>query len=66
MRSRDAEICEPLLTTADAAGTDWPDRARAACAYFCQRIGAERDNEELRLLATSSDRPGSQDRGGQR
>ena len=39
-----------MLAIADAAGGDWPDRAREACRFFCTRIGAERENDELRLL----------------
>lgn len=47
---REAEIWEPLLAVADAAGGDWPARSREACLFFCSRIGAERENDELRLL----------------
>ena len=31
---RPAEVWEALLAVADAAGGDWPTRARAACSYF--------------------------------
>lgn len=31
---RPAECWEALLAVADAAGGDWPERARAACRYF--------------------------------
>jgi len=31
---RSAEIWEPLLAIADAAGDHWPDTARAACRHF--------------------------------
>ena len=31
LEDRAAEIWEPLLAVADAAGGDWPERARAAC-----------------------------------
>lgn len=31
---RSAEIWEPLLAIADAAGDHWPDTARAACTHF--------------------------------
>ncbi len=34
VRDRRAEVWEPLLAVADAAGGDWPTRARAACRHF--------------------------------
>ncbi|PIJ36961.1 hypothetical protein BMW24_004515 [Mycobacterium heckeshornense] len=34
VRDRRAEVWEPLLSVADVAGADWPERARAACSYF--------------------------------
>ncbi|MGW0245073.1 DUF3631 domain-containing protein [Nocardia goodfellowii] len=34
VRDRAAEIWEPLLTIADAAGTTWGQRAREACEHF--------------------------------
>lgn len=34
VRDRAAELWRPLIAIADAAGGDWPKRARAACAYF--------------------------------
>ena len=37
---RAADIWEPLIVIADAAGTDWPDRARAAAIHFT-RTNAE-------------------------
>jgi hypothetical protein len=49
---RAADIWEPLLTIADAAGGNWPRRAREACVEL---IGAARKTEQprmaLRLLA---------------
>lgn len=49
---RSAEIWEPLLAIADAAGDHWPDTARAACTYFVLE-SASRDSASLgvRLLA---------------
>ncbi len=38
---RAADIWEPLLAVADAAGGDWPDRARAAAIYL---TGAAKDD----------------------
>ncbi len=34
VQDRAADICEPLIAIAEAAGTDWPVRARAAAVYF--------------------------------
>lgn len=34
VRDRRAEVWEALLAVADAAGGDWPERARDACEYF--------------------------------
>ena len=34
VEDRAAEVWEALLAVADAAGGDWPARARAACRYF--------------------------------
>lgn len=34
VHDRDADIWEPLVMVADAAGGDWPQRARAACLAF--------------------------------
>lgn len=39
---RPADVWEPLLAVADAAGGDWPDRARAACVELC-RVAASRE-----------------------
>lgn len=38
---RPADVWEPLLTIADAAGGQWPDRARAACVALVKQ-GADR------------------------
>ena len=40
---RPADVWEPLLAVADAAGGDWPARARAACLEL---ISAGHDNDE--------------------
>jgi hypothetical protein len=48
---RDADVWEPLLALADAAGGDWPRRAREACTDF---VAARREHEPslgVRLLA---------------
>jgi hypothetical protein len=43
---RPADVWEPLLAVADAAGGDWPDRARVACAEL---VGAAQDDDEASL-----------------
>ena len=43
---RPADMWEPLLAVADAAGGTWPDRARAACLEL---ISAAHDNDEASL-----------------
>ncbi|MFF4424891.1 DUF3631 domain-containing protein [Streptomyces sp. NPDC001549] len=54
---RPADVWEPLLAVADAAGGDWPERARAACVEL---INAAHDNEEaslgIRLLTDLRDK----------
>ncbi|WP_327269663.1 DUF3631 domain-containing protein [Streptomyces sp. NBC_01218] len=54
---RPADVWEPLLAVADAAGGDWPDRARAACLEL---INAGYDNDEastgIRLLTDLRDK----------
>lgn len=41
VQDRPAEIWEPLLAVADAAGGEWPDRARAACTELALDVAAE-------------------------
>ncbi|MFJ7421484.1 DUF3631 domain-containing protein [Streptomyces uncialis] len=43
---RPADVWEPLLAVADAAGGDWPERARAACVEL---IRAATENDETSL-----------------
>ncbi|MFE7896498.1 DUF3631 domain-containing protein [Streptomyces sp. NPDC057424] len=43
---RPADVWEPLLAVADAAGGDWPTRARAACLEL---VNAAHDNDEASL-----------------
>jgi hypothetical protein len=51
VRDRPAEVWEALLAVADAAGGDWPGRARAACRYFVLDTESdERLSLVLRLL----------------
>ncbi len=52
---RPADVWEPLLAVADAAGGPWPDRARDACAWLV-RDNAERGiSLGIRLLADLRD-----------
>ncbi|MGH3566229.1 MAG: DUF3631 domain-containing protein [Pseudonocardia sp.] len=48
---RPAEIWEPLLAIADAAGGHWPHTARAACTHFVLDSGPEVRSTGIRLLA---------------
>ncbi|MFE1402742.1 DUF3631 domain-containing protein [Streptomyces sp. NPDC058770] len=43
---RPADVWEPLLAVADAAGGDWPERARAACVDLVNAV-AEDDRASL-------------------
>ncbi|MEV5267138.1 DUF3631 domain-containing protein [Streptomyces werraensis] len=43
---RPADVWEPLLAVADAAGGDWPARARSACLEL---VNAAHDNDEASL-----------------
>lgn len=47
---RAAEIWEPLIAIADAAGGEWPNRARKACAHFVLKTSQPTTNG-VRLLA---------------
>ncbi|NUV80302.1 DUF3631 domain-containing protein [Streptomyces sp. CAI-155] len=53
---RPADVWEPLLAVADAAGGDWPDRAREACVVL---VAASKANDKgslgIRLLADLRD-----------
>ena len=48
---RPAEIWEPLLLIADAAGGHWPDTARHACTHFVLESGPQVTSIGVRLLA---------------
>jgi hypothetical protein len=47
---RPAEVWEPLIAVADAAGGDWPARARAACVELCRVAQDRRTSLGARLL----------------
>jgi Protein of unknown function (DUF3631) len=48
---RSAEIWEPLIAIADAAGGHWPDTARDACRHFVLDAGPLAGSLGVRLLA---------------
>ena len=48
---RQQDCTEPLLAIADAAGGEWPDRARAALVKILTGADAEDQSERVRLLA---------------
>ena len=48
---RPADVWEPLLTVADAAGGCWPDRARQACAWLVRDNADRGISLGIRLLA---------------
>jgi Protein of unknown function (DUF3631) len=48
---RSAEIWEPLIAIADAAGGHWPNAARDACRYFVLEAGPQAGSLGVRLLA---------------
>jgi hypothetical protein len=48
---RQADICEPLFAIADAAGGDWPERARAALVELLTSAGGEGESVGVKLLA---------------
>lgn len=55
VEDRPADVWEPLLAIADAAGGTWPTRARSACVELC-KVAASRDASlGVRLLADLRD-----------
>jgi len=52
---RPAEIWEPLLAIADAAGDHWPHTARNACRHFVLETGPSMTSLGIRLLADLRD-----------
>lgn len=53
---RPADVWEPLLAVADAAGGTWPDRARAACVELVKAVAADdRTSLGVRLLTDLRD-----------
>jgi hypothetical protein len=52
---RPADVWEPLLAVADAAGGDWPRRARAACTEMAAAAETAEASLGVRLLADLGD-----------
>lgn len=48
---RPADVWEPLLAIADAAGGHWPDTARAACVELCKVSASREASLGVRLLS---------------
>jgi hypothetical protein len=55
VEDRPADVWEPLLAIADAAGDTWPDRARAACVELCKVAESREASLGVRLLADLRD-----------
>jgi len=51
LSDRQADVSEPLLAIADAAGGEWPERARRALIELCAQAQAADDSIGVRLLA---------------
>lgn len=51
VEDRAADVWEPLVAIADAAGGDWPERARAACKKLAADTGSADGSHGVRLLA---------------
>ncbi|MFJ6185062.1 DUF3631 domain-containing protein [Streptomyces sp. NPDC092295] len=60
---RPADVWEPLIAVADAAGGDWPARARAAClALVAAATAGDKASVGIRLLADLRDAFGDAER----
>jgi hypothetical protein len=55
VEDRPADVWEPLVAIADAAGGDWPDRARKACMVTTGAIEPDEATASERLLADLHD-----------
>lgn len=62
VRDRRAEIWRALLAIADAAGGDWPERARSACRHFVLATDPGELSLGVRLLADLREVFGDRDR----
>jgi hypothetical protein len=52
---RQADICEPLIAIADAAGGDWPQRCRESLIILCSTQTDEDDSPGVKLLSAIRD-----------
>src|SRR5205814_10293898 len=52
---RPADVWEPLIAVADAAGGEWPKRARAACTELTAAAETGEASLGVRLLADLAD-----------
>lgn len=50
VEDRPAEVWEAMLAIADAAGGDWPDKARAACEHFVLKASSGAQSFGAKLL----------------
>ncbi len=55
LSDRQADVSEPLAAIADAAGGDWPERARRALIELCTQAQAADDSIGVQLLADVRD-----------
>lgn len=55
LNDRQSDICEPLLAIADAAGGEWPQRARTALIQLFGGSEANDENLGVRLLSAIRD-----------
>jgi hypothetical protein len=55
VEDRQADVWEPLVAIADAAGGHWPKMARKACRHFCGATGMDEGTLGERLLADLAD-----------
>ncbi|RWF41851.1 MAG: DUF3631 domain-containing protein [Mesorhizobium sp.] len=51
VKDRDADVWEPLLAVADAAGGDWPERARVSCVSLVSASKVATPSLGIRLLS---------------
>jgi Protein of unknown function (DUF3631) len=61
VEDRPADVWEPLLAVADAAGGDWPDRSRTACVKLVKVAETREASLGVKLLADLRDVFGGHD-----
>src|SRR5262245_16178391 len=62
IEDRAADIWEPLVIVADAAGGDWPARARAAAVYLTAHAREESQTKGVELLEHAREAFGGEDK----